>query len=270
MFSSSSSPAPRRGNDRVLIIDWKLLWRRARSRAGQYFTALRHKAGRVEYIPPAWVTRFRLSWFRLGLMLLALFIFTQKQVDFTLSVGREGIAAGTTPGRHSALSDAHQSGGVANAASAASMGVLPVAHQETASGVSAGKAWNVNDLDAARVRAYVNRFEKVAQGEEEKFSLPAPATMALAILHSEAGSAAAAKRDNNHFGTITAGDYYENAWSNWRAHSEIVNKRFPQLANNSVNYQQWVAALAKTNYSSDPQLTNKIMDIVERFNLDRL
>jgi|AntRauTorckE5430_2_1112549.scaffolds.fasta_scaffold04753_2 flagellum-specific peptidoglycan hydrolase FlgJ len=267
MFSSSSTPAPRRGNDRVLIIDWKLLWRRARTRAGQYFTALRLRIRQTEYIPPAWMARFRLSWFRLGLMLLAVFLFTQKQIDFTVSVGREGIAAGSTQGRHSALSDAQNT---SEAASTASLGLLPVANRETAAAAPSGKAWNVNDLDAAKVRAYVNRFEKVAQGEEEKFNLPAPATMALAILYSQAGNAAAAKRDNNHFGTITAEHYYENAWSNWRAHSEIVNKRFPRLADNSVNFQQWVAALAKTNYSSDRQLANKIMDIVERFNLDRL
>ncbi|MEO0734899.1 MAG: hypothetical protein AAFZ52_18830 [Bacteroidota bacterium] len=102
MPSSNSRPAPRRSNERILTIDWSLLWRRARTRAGQYFTAMRHKAGRTEYIPPAWLQRFRFSWFRLGLMLLALFVFTQKQVDFTVSVGKEGIAMGTTTGRHMA------------------------------------------------------------------------------------------------------------------------------------------------------------------------
>lgn len=266
MSSPSSAPAPRRGNKNAISIDWVLLWRRVQARAGQLFTSLRHKAGQTEYIPPAWMQRFRLSWFRLGLMGLALFIFTQKQVDFTLSVGKEGIAAGESEGRHSATKHAKQT---ASTASVAGMNVLPVSNHEAAT-TATNTAWNVNDLDAAKVRAYVNRFEKVAQGEEQKFNIPAPAAMALAILNSKAGQTAAAKRDNNHFGTITADRYFENAWMNWRAHSEIVDKRFPQLADNGVNYQQWVAALAKTNYSSDRKLANKLMDIVERFNLDRL
>ena len=268
MPSPTSSPAPRRGNDRVLTIDWSLLWARTKARLGQYFTSLRHKAGQTEYIPPVWMQRLRLTWFRVGLMLLAAFIFTQKQVDFTLSVGAEGLAIGNTQGRHSA---ARPTGGALT--SEASMSVLPVAATSPAPAAPTAKtasAWNVNDLDAARVRAYINRFEKVAQGEEVKFNVPAPANMALAILNSNAGQNTAAKRDNNHFGTITSGDYYENAWTNWRTHSELLDRRYPQLADNSVNYQQWVAALAKTDYSSDRQLASKIMDIVERFNLERL
>lgn len=260
-MSSSSSPAPRRGNDRVLTVDWSLLWNRLTARLGQLITSLRHRAGRTEYIPPAWVQRLRLTWFRVGLMALAAFVFTQKQVDFTVSVGKEGVAAGTFEGRHAAAKSTE-------AVSAASLTAHTVPPAATAT--TAVTAWDVNKLDAARVRAYVNRFEKVAQGEEEKFAIPAPANMALAILNSDAGDSSAAKRDNNHFGTITSDRYYENAWTNWRAHSELIDKRFPTLADNSVNYQQWVAALAKTNYSSDRELANKIMDIVERFNLDRL
>lgn len=266
MPSPSSSPAPRRGNNSAISIDWGLLWRRFLAHIGQLFTSLRHKAGRTEYTPPAWMQRFRLSWFRLGLMALAAFIFTQKQVDFTLSVGKEGLAIGESQGRHSATKDTN---GTASTASVASMGMMPVSDNQTIATPST-TAWDVNKLDAAQVRAYINRFEKVAQGEEEKFNIPAPAAMALAILNSNAGQSASAKRDNNHFGTITADRYFENAWMNWRAHSEIVDKRFPQLADNGVNYQQWVAALAKTNYSSDRKLANKVMDIVERFNLDRL
>ncbi|WP_020571328.1 glucosaminidase domain-containing protein [Neolewinella persica] len=267
MSSYNSTPAPRRGSGRVLTINWKLLWRRLRAYVGQLFTSLRHKAANTEYIPPAWMQRFRLTWFRIGLMALAVFVFTQKQVDFTVSMGKEGLAIGHSEGRHSAAAAA---GLAANSSSTASMSPLTVSGIDAAPTTTANKTWDVNALDAATVRAYVNRFERVAKGEEIKYNVPAPANMALAILYSEAGQATSAKRDNNHFGTFTADGYYENAWMNWRAHSERLNKRFPKLADNSVNYQQWVAALAKTSYSSDRKLADKIMDIVERFNLDRL
>ena len=57
---------------------------------------------------------------------------------------------------------------------------------------------------------------------------------------------------------------------NWRSHSQLISENYPQLANESVNYQQWVAALAKTSYSSDPALVSKVMDVVERYGLERL
>ncbi len=263
MSSTKSKPAARRGNDRVLTIDWSLLWRRAKIRIGQLYTSLRHRAGRTEYIPPAWLQRFRFSWFRLGLMALALFIFTQRQVDFTVSVGREGLAMGTSQGRHMAV----QGEGAANKSAAHTMSLLPLAD---GGAHPVQPSWNVESLNAQAVRQYVGRFEKVAKGEEEKYSIPAPASMALAILYSDAGQSPQAKRNNNHFALVGDDTYYDNAWMNWRAHSDLILKRYPQLAHESVNYQQWIAALAKTDYSSDKQLASKVMDIVEKFGLERL
>lgn len=268
--SNNTTPAPRRGNDRVLTIDWTLMWRRGKARVGQFITSLRHRAGQTEYTAPLWMQRFRLSWFRFGLMAIALFVFTQKQVDFTVSVGREGLAMGETKGRHMATQG--------QTASNQTMGFVPMQGSVTggtntsnSSNISGSTtAWHVDQLNEAAVRKYISRFEKVAQGEEEKFSIPAPASMALAIYFSEAGQARAAQRDNNHFGTFTDGKYYENAWMNWRAHSELIDRRFPELSDNSVNYQQWVAALAQTNYNSDRKLANKVMDIVEKYGLERL
>lgn len=263
MSSTNNSPAPAGAGRRAISIDWSWLGLRLKRYAGQIMTSLRHKLGQTEYTPPAWMERFRFTWFRLGLIGLAIFVFTNKQVDFTISVGKEGFAAGQSQGRHSAV----QTGGPGTLQVVpASLGGI-ASTSGNAVGAAPADGWSVDQLDAERVRAYVNRFRKVAQGEEVKFSIPAPANMALAIIHSEAGTNAAAKRDNNHFGQITNGDYYDNAWSNWRAHSELVNKRYPALADNSVNYQQWVAAMAKTNYSSDRALANKVMAVVERFDL---
>ncbi|WP_273445780.1 glucosaminidase domain-containing protein [Neolewinella agarilytica] len=262
MSSSNNSPARRRGNDRILTIDWSLLWRRARNRAGQLFTSLRHRMGRTEYIPPVWMQRFRLTWFRVGLMCLAAFVFTQKQVDFTVSVGKEGFAAGQPMGRHMA---ARQEGSSPRATN--TMSLMPGLGGSTS---SPSESWSVDKLDERAVRGYISRFERVAQGEEKKFSIPAPAKMALGILLSNAGQSPAAKKDNNHFGLSAGARYFDNAWMNWRAHSEYVQQNFPELANESVNYQQWLAALAKTNYSTDRKLVSKLMDIIERYQLDRL
>ncbi len=147
------------------------------------------------------------------------------------------------------------------------LGILPLGGSESK---PAAAAWSVNRYDAATVRSYINRFERVARTEEEKYSIPAAAKMALAILESDAGRAVVTKENNNHFGAVTNNGYYPNAWANWRAHSEVIDREYPQLADESVNHQQWIAALARTNYSNDRQLTAKLLAIVDRFGLDRL
>ena len=265
-MSRSSRPARAHGSSQILTIDWPLLWRRLRARGGQLFTAARHRARNTEYIPPAWMTRFRLTWFRMGLMAIALFLFTQRQVDFTVSLGKEGVALATNGQRVFAPAAAD---GVPAPTQTANLGILPLGGGSAAAAPAAPR-WEVTRYDAATVRAYINRFERVARTEEEKFSIPAAAKMALAILESDAGRSPATRENNNHFGGVTANGYYANAWANWRAHSELIDREFPQLANESVNHQQWIAALARTNYSNDPQLTAKLLAIVERFGLDRL
>lgn len=197
---------------------------------------------------------------------IAIFVFTQKQVDFTISMGKEGVAVGANDAAVS------QSGAAAGGefGGKAKMGLLPLSSTAQVAGATSHQAWSIDDLNRTAVEAYINRFQKVAQGEERKFSIPAAANMALAILHSNAGQSTAATKKNNHFFPVTQNTYYENAWLNWRSHSQLIEDRFPQLASESVNYQQWIAALAKTNYSPDRDLANKVMEVVERYHLDRL
>ena len=276
MTSSTTTPARGAGNARVISIDWSLLFRRLAARFRQLFTSARHKAARTEYIPPTWFQRFHLTWFRIGLIAIAAFVFTQKQIDFTVSVGKEGLAVGATEGRHTAVSGGNGGGeqGTTVSLGQAALSLLPsLGSGNQATAVAAAKpekTWSVDDLNRSEVEAYISRFEKVAQSEERKYSIPAAANMALAIIYSNAGQSTAATKKNNHFFPTTKNTYYENAWMNWRSHSQLVNERYPELANESVNYQQWTAALAKTDYSPDRQLASKIMDIVERYNLERL
>ena len=261
-MSRSSRPVNASGNQQILTIDWKLLWRRLRLRGSQLFTSARHRAANTEYIPPVWVSKMRLTWFRIGLIGITIFVFTQKQIDFTFSVGANGIALAknaTSPIQGNAIPTA------AREDHTATLSMIPAA---TASTVA--PKWNVNDYDAATVRAYINRFQRVAKTEEDKYSIPAPAKIAMAILESKAGSSEASRKDNNHFAFSIDRKYYDNAWSSWRAHSQFLQEEFPQLAHESVNYQQWIAALAETAYSRDPRYAQKLIDIIERFGLDKI
>ena len=256
-MSHATSPAHTAGQQKIFSINWSLLLRRLRLRGGQVVTSARHRANNTEYIPPVWMTQLRLTWFRLGLIALAAFVFTQKQIDFTFTVGANGIGAEQTGG---------STQGTSATAQTTALSMLPTGSLAPA----AAPAWTVSMLNEAAVRSYINRFERVARTEEEKYGIPAAAKMAMAILESEAGQATAAVKDNNHFAATIANEYYDNAWTSWRTHSQLVTKRFPELAHETVNYQQWIAALAKTNYSNDPAYSQKLLQIIAAYDLKYL
>ena len=257
MSRSSTTPASRAGQDKVLNVNWSLLGRRLRARAGQWFSSARHRAGQTEYIPPSWMSRLHLTWFRIGLIGLAIFVFTKKQVDFTFTIGADGVGVSQESTAVTASAD-----------HTAELSVLPTGALTRRA--APAPAWSVDRLDAARVAAYVERFDRVAETEEDKFRIPVPAKLAMAILESEAGTSSAVAEDNNHFPVATPRHHFDNAWSSWRAHSQSVSERYPELAHESVNYQQWIAALSRTDYSSDPAYANKLLDIIERFDLGGL
>ncbi len=252
-MSHYTTPASAAGQQKVLTVNWSLLLRRLRAQFGLLASSARHRAATTEYIPPVWMSRMRLTWFRLGLLALAIFVYTQKQIDLTVSVGANGL--GTTQQEE----EVH---GAPSTTTALSM--LP-----TGTSTPAAPVWEVNTLPAASVTAYVDRFRRVARTEEEKFSIPAPAKLAMAILESGAGENAGARNNNNHFSASLGNKRYDNAWGSWRAHSENLNRRFPELASESVNHQQWIAALATSGYSRDPQYAQKLLMIIDRFDLDR-
>ncbi|PPK84351.1 flagellum-specific peptidoglycan hydrolase FlgJ [Neolewinella xylanilytica] len=246
-FDTTPTHAETQG--KILNINWALLAKRLRTRGRQLFTSARHRAAQTEYIPPSWMTRLRLTWFRLGLIAIAAFVITQKQIDFTVSVGApatetDGVASDTETNSTFSLIP-----GVSAPASAPK------------------KLWSVADYDRTAVLAYIERFERVARTEAEKFAIPAPAKMAMAIVESQAGGSMEARENNNHFPMSTSATRYDNAWTSWRAHSQLMERRFPELAHESVNYQQYIEALVRTGYSRDPQYGQKLNAVIEAYDL---
>ncbi|WP_157976176.1 glucosaminidase domain-containing protein [Lewinella sp. IMCC34191] len=250
-MSYQTTPAHSHQQGKILNINWSLLATRLRARSRQVFTSARHRAAQTEYIPPTWMTRLRLTWFRIGLIAIVAFVFTQKQIDFTVTVGAP--AAATTEDSPAPSADEPSTFSMMPGISS-----TPTARK---------KAWSVNDLHTTTVRAYIDRFARVARTEEEKFDIPAPAKMAMAIVESEAGKATEAMNNNNHFPAASAANVYDNAWSSWRAHSQLIQRRFPELAHESVNYQQWIEALGQTGYSRDPLYGQKLIAVIQTFDL---
>lgn len=252
-----------RTSDRIVAINWKLLFARLRQRFALLFRSARHRASQTEYTPPAWATNFRFGWFRLGLVALALFVFTQKQVDFTVSVGKNGIGA-TSNSQALNVSSATATA-QKTSHSPDRLSVLP----GVGNTAQTAKAWSVDQYETAAVDAYVKRFARVAQTEAEKYGIPAAAKLAMAIYESEAGTHPRAIENNNHFGAATPDGFYPNAWANWRAHSEYLNRYHADLKAYTNGTENWISMLARSSYTNDPDYDSKLLAIVERFGLDR-
>lgn len=243
----------------IIAINWKLLFQRLRNRFRRLWKSASHRAKQVEYTPPQWMLKLKITWFRLGLVALLLYVLTNKQIDFTVSVGKAGVSAtprSEAPARKSKATRP-------KAEATARLGVW----SGSANGTTA-KQWDVKQLPKEAVEAYIKRFRQVAQTEAEKFGIPAAVKMAMAILESEAGTHPRTLENNNHFGQATPNGYYPSAWANWRAHSEMMQTEYSQLANYQHNIQRWLKELDNTGYNPDPQYGSKLMDIIRYFQLE--
>lgn len=250
----------------IIAINWRLLFQRLRARLSRLWKSASHQASQVEYEPPKWFSGFRtmriggfkITWFRVGLIFLLVYVLTNKQIDFTVSVGEAGISAGKKPATAAKKPKAKVS-----PAQTAQLGVWPASEQG-----ATPASWDVTKLPREAVDSYIKRFRQVAQTEAEKFGIPVAAKLAIAILESEAGTHPRTLENNNHFGHATPNGYYPSAWANWRAHSEMMQAEYSQLANYSQNLQRWLKELDNSGYSEDSQYGSKLMDIIRYFDLE--
>jgi len=200
----------------------------------------------------------RLPWVRIGLAALAVFILLKKDVQFSINMraplspaaadDREGRAANTRLDEMSLAAPFRTSA----PASARYAAAFP------------------DQLDAEKVQAYIDRFARVASAEMDKFGIPASIKMGMAVIESHGGDHPAARQTNNHFGPAMNGRSYNNAWENWRAHSELLQRQYPELWRQGLQYKKWARALRSLGYSPDPDYDRKLLDAIERFRLYRL
>lgn len=139
---------------------------------------------------------------------------------------------------------------------------------------------------------YVERFSPVAMAEQRKFGIPASIILAQGLLESDAGKSHLAQKANNHFGIkcfsrrchkghcINATDdshkdffvKYPNAWGSYRAHSLFLKKtpRYGALFRlDASDYRGWAKGLARAGYATDKHYAQKLIDLVEAFDLSR-
>jgi len=123
------------------------------------------------------------------------------------------------------------------------------------------------------------------------YKIPASITMAQGILESGYGETTLAKKANNHFGIKCHKDWkgkkiyhdddeenecfrsYRNPVKSYKDHSLfLVNRnRYRFLFDiNKKDYKAWAEGLKKAGYATDPEYSEKLISLIERFSLSQL
>ena len=149
---------------------------------------------------------------------------------------------------------------------------------------------NVGNSVEEKINLYVKKYAPSATKNMRFFKIPASITLAQGILESGYGEGTLAKNANNHFGikchkdwkgkTITHDDdekgecfrSYKNPLRSYRDHSLfLVNRdRYSNLFKlKRKDYKGWATGLKAAGYATDPKYADKIISLIERFNLTR-
>ncbi len=198
---------------------------------------------------PAFAYRMSIPWWKIGLAALAVFVVLKKDIQLSLNLQSPLGAALKDEERQEPMEEA----------------VAFDVARSTASSAAAG-----GGLDPQLVRDYVDRFGDLAVSEMQKFGVPASIKMGQAILASGAGADPEVRRTNNHFGRALAGAEYDNDWHNWREHSLLLYHDYPALFDLGDHYRQWAKQLRKLGYASDRNYDNRLIDVIETYQLYRL
>lgn len=193
-------------------------------------------------------TNIRLPWYKIAFIAIVLLIVTKKDIQF--SINMKAPLAG--------LSEAAANGSQMNLAQ-------PISLRQTTEAEATPL-----QVDEQKAHGYIRRFSKVAAAEMEKFGIPASVKMAQGLLESLAGEHPQARQANNHFGFPLAGHQYNSAWENWRAHSLLLSNEYPGLFKAGQNYKQWARALEQSGYTNDSQYAQKLIELIEKFQLYNL
>ena len=149
---------------------------------------------------------------------------------------------------------------------------------------------DVENTVEQKINFYVKKYAPAATKNMRFFKIPASITLAQGILESGYGEGTLAKKANNHFGikchkewkgkSITHDDdekdecfrSYKNPLKSYRDHSLFLvdRDRYSSLFTlNRKDYKGWAIGLKAAGYATDPKYADKLISLIERFNLTR-
>ena len=149
---------------------------------------------------------------------------------------------------------------------------------------------NENLSVAEKVNNYVATFYNVAIEEMKMYDIPASISLAQGILESGMGSSRLAVAANNHFGIKCHSEWegkriyhdddekgecfrvYNDPRTSYRDHSLFLTSRsrYNLLFDLKIDdYKGWAKGLKKAGYATDPKYSNKLINLIERYSLNR-
>ena len=138
---------------------------------------------------------------------------------------------------------------------------------------------------------YIRKYAPLAVLEMHQYAIPASITLAQGILESGNGRSGLASKSNNHFGIKCHSGWkgarvyhdddekgecfrkYKNSEKSYRDHSIFLESRDRYnflFKYNKKNYFKWAKGLKKAGYATDPKYAEKLISIIERYELWKL
>lgn len=138
------------------------------------------------------------------------------------------------------------------------------------------------------IQSYVDLYKNVAMENMRQYGIPASIKLAQGILESGSGKGRLCREANNHFGIkckeTWTGEYvfhtddapnecfrkYGSAMDSYKDHSEFLANRvyYKNLFTlDKSDYVAWANGLKKAGYATDPKYPQKLISIIERYNL---
>lgn len=131
---------------------------------------------------------------------------------------------------------------------------------------------------------YIEKFYQLAQEHQRRYGIPASITLAQGLLESGAGTSELSRKANNHFG-IKCHEWdgatiyykrdcyrkYRKAEDSYLDHSEfLLRDRYQKLFKLKItDYKGWAHGLKKYGYATDPSYAQKLINIIELYDLNR-
>ena len=137
---------------------------------------------------------------------------------------------------------------------------------------------------------YIKKYRDLAVSEMKKYHIPASITLAQGLLESGAGQSTLARKSNNHFGIKCGSDWkgktvshdddargecfraYKHPKQSYEDHSKFLvgRSRYASLFKLKItDYKGWARGLKKAGYATDPRYAQRLIDIIELYDLDK-
>ncbi|MEO8068206.1 MAG: glucosaminidase domain-containing protein [Flavobacteriales bacterium] len=144
--------------------------------------------------------------------------------------------------------------------------------------------------DRLSAEDYIELWKSVAVEKMKQHGIPASITLAQGLLESGNGNSELAREANNHFGIKCTPDWsggksyhdddrkndcfrkYRDAADSYEDHSKFLQRpRYASLFElKTTDYKGWAPGLKKAGYATDPAYPRKLIELIERYELDKL